>query len=105
MTRIATRSATAALLSAIVLATSVLSAQAEEKTVGLSDLFPSDRQTRTTLVINKVLERFHYRNFKLDDEFARGTILNYFEDLDPNKSFFLGARCRALHPRCRPSGR
>jgi len=89
MTRIATRSATAALLSAIILATSVLPAQAEEKTVGLSDLFPSDRQTRTTLVINKVLERFHYRHFKLDDEFARETILNYFEDLDPNKSFFL----------------
>ncbi len=89
MTRIATRSATAALLSAIIFATSVLSAQAEEKTVGLSDLFPSDRQTRTTLVINKVLERFHYRNFKLDDAFARETILNYFEDLDPNKSFFL----------------
>jgi len=89
MTRIATRSATAALLSAIILATSVLPAQAEEKTVGLSELFPSDRQTRTTLVINKVLERFHYRNFKLDDAFARDTILNYFEDLDPNKSFFL----------------
>jgi len=89
MTRIATRSATAALLSAIILATSVLPAQAEEKTVGLSDLFPSDRQTRTTLVINKVLERFHYRSFKLDDEFARNTIVNYFEDLDPNKSFFL----------------
>ena len=89
MTRIATRSAAAALLSAIILCASGLSVQAEVRTVGLSDLFPSDRQTRTTLVINKVLERFHYRNFQLDDEFARNTILNYFEDLDPNKSFFL----------------
>ena len=64
-------------------------AYAELRSVGLADLFPNDRQTKTTLVINKVLERFHYRSFHLDDEFAKQTIENYFEDLDPNKSFFL----------------
>jgi len=71
------------------LPTVIPQARAELHTVGLSELFPSERQTRTTLVINKVLERFHYRAFRLDDAFARETILNYFEDLDPNKSFFL----------------
>ncbi|MCG6940799.1 MAG: carboxy terminal-processing peptidase [Thiohalocapsa sp.] len=64
-------------------------AVAEFTPVGMSELFPSERQAKTTLVINKVLERFHYRNFHLDDDFARNTLLNYFEDLDPNRSFFL----------------
>ena len=62
---------------------------AELRTVGLSELFPNDRHARTLLVINKVLERFHYRSFRLDEGFAKETMLNYFEDLDPNKSFFL----------------
>jgi carboxyl-terminal processing protease len=57
--------------------------------VGLSDLFPDDRQSRTTLVINKVLERFHYRDFSLSDRFAEEVMDNYFEDLDPGRLFFL----------------
>ncbi len=64
-------------------------AVAEFTPVEMSELFPSERQSRTTLVINKVLERFHYRNFRLDDDFAQETVLNYFEDLDPNRFFFL----------------
>ncbi|MGD2020961.1 MAG: S41 family peptidase, partial [Thiohalocapsa sp.] len=64
-------------------------AVAEFTPVGMAELFPSDRQSKTTLVINKVLERFHYRNFRLDDNFAQETLLNYFEDLDPNRSFFM----------------
>lgn len=64
-------------------------AVAEFTPVGMAELFPSDRQSKTTLVINKVLERFHYRKFQLDDGFAQGTLRNYFEDLDPNRSFFL----------------
>ena len=64
-------------------------AVAEFTPVGMAELFPSERQSKTTLVINKVLERFHYRNFQLDDKFAHDTLLNYFEDLDPNRSFFL----------------
>ncbi|MGD8207616.1 MAG: tail-specific protease, partial [Thiohalocapsa sp.] len=77
------------LLSAITVFITAAPALAELRAVGLSDLFPSERQSRTTLVINKVLERFHYRDFRLDDAFAEATIVNYFEDLDPNKSFFL----------------
>jgi carboxyl-terminal processing protease len=64
-------------------------AVAEFTPVGLAELFPSERQSKTTLVINKVLERFHYRSFRLDDAFAQQSLLNYFEDLDPNRSFFL----------------
>ena len=66
-----------------------LPATAEVRAVGLSELFPNDRQAKTILVINKVLERFHYRDFRLNDAFAEEAVRNYFEDLDPNKSFFI----------------
>ena len=90
MMRNAVRLVAAALLTLTFVPSLVPSiARAEVQTVGLSELFPNERQSRTTLVINKVLERFHYRSFRLNDDFARETVLNYFEDLDPNKSFFL----------------
>jgi hypothetical protein len=57
--------------------------------VGLADLFPNERQARTTVVINKALERFHYRPFKLDGDFAGSVLTSYLEDLDPGKLFFL----------------
>jgi carboxyl-terminal processing protease len=69
----------------------LLHATAAAKTVevGLSELFPDERQARTMLVINKVLERFHYRSFDLSDTYASEVLENYFEDLDPNRLFFL----------------
>ena len=66
-----------------------LTATARTMEVGLSDLFPDERQSRTTLVINKVLERFHYRDFSLSDSFAEEVMGSYFEDLDPGRLFFL----------------
>ena len=64
-------------------------AGAESQDVRLSDLEPSPRQEKTTLVINKVLERFHYRKVSLDDAFAEQIFDRYIEALDPNRSFFL----------------
>ena len=66
-----------------------LTASAKTMEVGLSELFPDERQARTMLVINKVLERFHYRSFDLSDTYASEVLENYFEDLDPNRIFFL----------------
>ncbi|MCF7989502.1 MAG: carboxy terminal-processing peptidase [Thiohalocapsa sp.] len=77
------------LLVAAVLGALFVTAHAELRTVGLAELFPNERQAKTMVVINKVLERFHYRTFRLDDSFAENTIVNYFADLDPNRSFFL----------------
>ncbi|MBK5969219.1 tail-specific protease [Thiorhodovibrio winogradskyi] len=57
--------------------------------VSLSTLFPTERQAKTAVVINKVLERFHYRDFQLNPAFATATLEHYFEGLDPNRSFFL----------------
>lgn len=57
--------------------------------ISLATLFPNDRQARTAVVINRVLERFHYRDFQLTPAFAAGALRQYFKDLDPNRSFFL----------------
>jgi carboxyl-terminal processing protease len=64
-------------------------AVAKTQEVGLAELFPDERQARTIIVINKVLERFHYRDFELTDGYAEQVIDNYFEDLDPGRLFFL----------------
>jgi carboxyl-terminal processing protease len=53
------------------------------------ELDPLPRQEKTTVVINKVLERFHYRKVDLDDEFAEQILDQYLEALDPNRAFFL----------------
>ncbi|MEA3277676.1 MAG: carboxy terminal-processing peptidase [Pseudomonadota bacterium] len=64
-------------------------AGAQSQDVPVSDLVSSHRQQKTTMVINKVLERFHYRKISLDDDFASQIFENYIEALDPNRSFFL----------------
>ena len=64
-------------------------AGASPQQVSLSELFPSQSQSKTAVVINKVLERYHYRKVSLDDEFAKGILESYLEALDPNRSFFL----------------
>jgi len=57
--------------------------------VSLSELFPSQTQAKTAIVINKVLERYHYRKVTFDEAFARSVLDNYLEALDPGRSFFL----------------
>jgi carboxyl-terminal processing protease len=73
------------------LVTLALSGQALARPVdvSLATLFPSDQQAKTAVVINKVLERFHYRDFQLSPTFAALTLEQYFKGLDPNRSFFL----------------
>ncbi len=71
----------------LVLAASL--ASASPRPVPLSDLFPTQGQAKTAIVINKVLERYHYRKISLDDAFARQVLDSYLEALDPNRTFFL----------------
>jgi len=67
----------------------IVAAAPRAQDVPLSELIPSPRQEKTTVVINKVLERFHYRKVTLDDGLAQEILDGYFEALDPNRSFFL----------------
>jgi carboxyl-terminal processing protease len=73
-------------VAAFLAATLVLAAPRQ---VPLSELFPSPAQTKSAVVINKVLERFHYRKVDLDAAFAQDVLDNYLEALDPSRSFFL----------------
>jgi carboxyl-terminal processing protease len=62
---------------------------AQPRPVALSELFPTQGQAKTAIVINKVLERYHYRKLSLDDAFAKEVLDSYLEALDPNRSFFV----------------
>lgn len=62
---------------------------AAPRQVPLSELFPSPAQTKSAVVINKVLERFHYRKVELDQDFAQDVLDSYLKALDPSRSFFL----------------
>lgn len=63
-------------------------AGAKTQDVAIGDLQPKARQEKTTQVINKVIERFHYRKVNLDDAFADRILVAYLKSLDPNRSFF-----------------
>ncbi len=53
------------------------------------DLVPTPLQSKAALIVNKVLERYHYKKLVLDDEFASTILKGYLDALDPNRSFFL----------------
>lgn len=76
------------LLSAMLLAFATTSV-ATPHPVALSELFPGPGQTKAAIVINKVLERFHYRKLTLDPQFAKAVLKKYLKQLDPNHAFFL----------------
>lgn len=58
------------------------------KEVPLDQIEPSKSQRQTALIVNKVLERYHYRKVALNDELSARILDKYLESLDPNKSFF-----------------
>ena len=69
--------------------------------VSASDLYPDPRQAKATMVINKVLERYHYRRMTLDDKFAEQILKNYLTSLDPNRSFFLKSEVAGFEAKVR----
>ena len=77
------------IVSAAILVLLALGASAAPHPVPLSELFPTQSQAKTALVINKVLERYHYRKVSLDDSFAKSVLDNYLKALDPGRSFFV----------------
>ena len=63
-------------------------AWAKSKEISLEELEPTRNQRQTLLIISKVMEKYHYREVKLDDALASAVLDRYIEALDPNKSFF-----------------
>lgn len=77
------------LLAASVALLLACAASGKSQTYPSSELEPVQRHGRTMIVINKVLERYHYRDLDLNDGFAKTVFETYIETLDPNRSFFL----------------
>jgi carboxyl-terminal processing protease len=63
-------------------------AWAKPTIVSVDDLRSNDQQRQAALIITQVMERFHYRKPRLDDEMSAAIFERYLESLDPNRSFF-----------------
>jgi carboxyl-terminal processing protease len=63
-------------------------AMAVAKEVSPESLVPDNTQRQTALILNRVLERYHYRKVHLDDKLSEDILRRYLDALDPNKSFF-----------------
>lgn len=55
----------------------------------LKALEPKPEHASETFVIVNLLNRYHYRKAELNDSLSSVIFDNYFESLDPNKSYFL----------------
>jgi carboxyl-terminal processing protease len=48
-----------------------------------------EKQSKTTKLINYLIDKSHYRKITLNDEFSARVLDTYIESLDPSRSFFL----------------
>lgn len=62
---------------------------ANVRTVPLSELEPSNEQSKTSELITHILTTYHYKKTKLDDTLSASIFKHYLENLDQNKSYFL----------------
>jgi len=56
--------------------------------VSATDLKPTKSQRQATVILTKVVDKFHYRRLPLDDAMSERVLNRYLESLDPNRSFF-----------------
>jgi carboxyl-terminal processing protease len=61
---------------------------AKPSMVSIGDLRASEQQRQTALIITQVMEKFHYRKPRLDDQMSTAVFDRYLESLDSNRSFF-----------------
>jgi len=62
---------------------------AKEQPVDAADLAPDRNHQQATIIISKVIDRYHYKKQLLDDKWSAEIFDRYLESLDPNRSFFL----------------
>ncbi len=67
----------------IALATEIIGQTEKEDPVSTT------KQETTLKVINYLISKSHYRSVDLDDEFSARVLVEYLDQLDPTKSFFL----------------
>lgn len=56
--------------------------------VPLDELESTREQRQSTLIILRVIDKYHYKKHHLDDAMSGAILDRYLEALDPNKSFF-----------------
>ena len=56
--------------------------------VPLDQLQPTREQRQATLIILRVIDKYHYKRQHLDDAMSADILKRYLEALDPNKSYF-----------------
>ncbi len=66
-------------------------ALAKPTTVSIDELRADEQQRQTALIITQVMEKFHYRKPRLDNDMSSAVFDRYLESLDANRSFFSAA--------------
>ncbi len=56
--------------------------------VPLNDLKPTREERQSTLIINNVVSKYHYKKTVLDDKMSAAILERYLESLDANKRYF-----------------
>ena len=73
-------------LALLLLATAV---QADRgKMVDVDELKPSHVHRQASVIITRVVDRYHYRKVPLDNKMSKAVFKRYLESLDPNRSYF-----------------
>ncbi|RDH88381.1 MAG: tail-specific protease [endosymbiont of Escarpia spicata] len=60
----------------------------ERRVLPLDELEPTQQHRQSTMIILKVIDKYHYKKAKLDDEMSGQLLDRYLDSLDPNRSFF-----------------
>ncbi|HSH43554.1 MAG TPA: carboxy terminal-processing peptidase [Arenicellales bacterium] len=74
-------------LLAVLLLAGAMPVLAKPTIVDPSDLHPSVDQEQATRLIHYFIDRFHYRDVRLDDELSERIFQRYLESLDGNRSY------------------
>lgn len=56
--------------------------------IPLEDLQPTREHRQSTLIINNVVSKYHYKKSVLDDDMSAAILKRYLESLDANKRYF-----------------
>lgn len=61
---------------------------AKSTVIPLDQLVPKKDHRQKTMIITKVINKYHYRAAPINDELSSSILDRYIKSLDPNKSFF-----------------
>ncbi len=64
---------------------------ADIPSVSDDSLVPAVRHQRATEIITHIIDSYHYKNKPLDDALSSAILDRYFENLDPNRSYFMSS--------------